>query len=80
MNLTSGVAGQPHRLGVHLVRLQQVDSLGPHVVGFAHRDPDVGEKHVAAANGLTDVLRDRDLRTRLARDRTREVADLVARP
>ena len=42
------VAGQRHRLGVHLVGQEQLDALRPDLVGLAHRDPDVGEQDVAA--------------------------------
>ena len=42
------IAGQLHRLGVHLIGEQQRDALLPDVVGLAHRDPDVGEQEVGA--------------------------------
>ena len=77
--LDVGVAGERHRLRVDLVGHEQLDALGPDLVGLAHRDPDVGEQDVAAPHGLGDVLGDRDRARRgSAASSSRRVDELVA--
>ena len=67
MNLTSGLPVSAIVSRVDLVGHQQLDALGPDLVGLAHRDPDVGEEEVAAADRLLDVLGDRDAAARRLR-------------
>jgi hypothetical protein len=74
------VAGQRHRLHVDLVGRQQLDPLRPHVVGLAHRDPHIGQKDVAAPDGLLDVVGDRYARAARRRDLARALDEIGRRP
>jgi hypothetical protein len=58
-----GVAGRGHRIGVDLVRAEQLDAFGPHLVGLTHRDPDVGEQYVTAGHALRHVIGQRHKET-----------------
>ena len=52
MNLTCGLPVAFISVGVDLVGRQQLDPLVPHLLGLAHRDPDVGVDEVDALHRL----------------------------
>ena len=59
------VACELHRLLVDLIGFQQFDTLSPDFHGFAHGDPNVSVKEVAAFNALRHIVSNGHLRAGL---------------
>ena len=55
MHENGAVGGVFKGRSVHLIGLQKLDALLPHRIRFAHRDPDVGVKHIRAARAVGNV-------------------------
>src|SRR4051794_10051013 len=74
------VAGGTHRVRVDLVGPHLRDPLGPHLLGLAHRDPDVRVDEVDALHAFGDRVGQRDPSARVPRDPASRLDQLVVRP